>query len=245
MAQTSIASFLQALLDHEFDLLQRSLDESVEALHGRLGLNGTYRSGANIILTKQEYLKDIDSRKKSFLAIVQKTLPVFGSEPQETLLRDLKDVARKYLGLHVSELEKKLREHAERLGFADLPDLDLDASMVLSAIDAELEILMRSPTHPAESTLEQPGLIDEALLGELRSLSTDKFDLSRLIASPRRPTSATRTSACMPRSCLPVPSWIIFPRSSGSRRLPTSRINIPAANRFAKWPNTLTNRRER
>jgi len=161
--------------------LQHSLEESVGTLHGRLSVDGTYRSGADVILTKQEYQRDIDDRKKSFLAIVQKVLPVFGSEPREALLQNLKHIARERLGAHISELERKLREHAERLGFANFPDLDLGAPRVLLAIDAELEILLRSPAQSTESVPKLPGLIDGARLDELRSLSTDKFDLSRLI----------------------------------------------------------------
>jgi len=179
--QSDIIKLIKPLLEQEFYVCQKHLEDALARLQGDLGLQGLLRSGANVELTQKEYEKDIEARQRAMLRIVRDTLVAVEARLSTQAAQELKDFARTRLGSHIRELEKKLQNHATGLGLRGCDNLELGADRTLAALDAELEVVIRTSIPQKNTWSEGLYFVDPERLAELRNLSNVSFDLTKLI----------------------------------------------------------------
>lgn len=193
--QSDIIKFISPLIEQEFYLCQQRLDESLAYLHGDLISKGLSRSSANIKGTQKEYEKDIEARQVVILSIVKDALNTVEGELSKRTVQDLTGFAREQLSSHIHELEKKLRKCVSRISFKQFDSLELGADRALSAFDAKLEILLRTPVSRNSASSVDPSFV-ETKQPELRSVAS----INNAVTARETPTpTPLSTSAGMHR----------------------------------------------
>lgn len=177
-ATTSVIDRIEAILQQKGHEADRRLAESVGRIDVRLSDIGAFSGNQPVILRRAEYEKDIESRRDTFLSITRQIVPDLNAEQRRELSSALNDLARRWLGQHITVLEQKLDSLATHLGVHDLGAHILGSDRVFAALEAELQLVLGS-SGPRPKSAEV--FIDPERLSQLRSAKTTDYDLSRLV----------------------------------------------------------------
>jgi len=169
---------LEPILQQEAHEAERRLGETIGRLYCELRDRGAFSGTCPVLLTENAYEKDIEHRRDTFLSHVKQTISDMSSEQRRELSPAINDLARRWLGPHISHLQEELQNLATRLQFHDSQRLDLGIDRVFEAIDAQLHIILSS--QPVK--LSTGGaFVDPERLSQLKSIKSTIYDLSRLI----------------------------------------------------------------
>lgn len=135
---------LEPILQQEAHEAERRLDETIGRLYCELRDINAFSGSTSVMLTKTEYEKDIEHRRDIFLSRVKQTVSDMNVEQRRELSPAINDLARRWLGPHISHLQEELQNLATRLQFHDFQMLGLGIDRVFKAIDAQLHIILSS-----------------------------------------------------------------------------------------------------
>lgn len=169
---------LESILQQEAHKAERRLGETIGRLYCELRDLNTFSGSTSVPCTKTEYEKDIEHRCDTFLSRVTQTVSDMNVEQRRELSPAINDLARRWLGPHISHLQEELKNLATRLQFHDSKEQDLGFDRVFAHIDAELQLILSSP--PVELSTGRV-FIDPERLSQLRSIKRTHYDLSRLL----------------------------------------------------------------
>jgi hypothetical protein len=142
---------LESILQQDAHEAQKRLGETISHLYCELRDINAFSGSTPVQRTKIEYEKDIEHRRDTLLSRVKQTVSDMNFEQRRELLPAVNDLARRWLGPHISHLQEELTNLAARLKFHDSQMLDLGIDRVFKAIDAQLHIILSSPNdlkHP-------------------------------------------------------------------------------------------------
>ena len=169
---------LESIFQQEAHEAERRLGETIGRLYCELRDINAFSGSTPVLCTKTEYEKDIEHRCDTFLSRVKQTVSDMNVEQRRELSPAINDLARRWLGPHISHLQEELKNLATRLQFHDSKVQDLGFDRIFAHIDAELQLILSSP--PVE--LGTGGVfIDPERLSQLRSIKRTHYDLSRLL----------------------------------------------------------------
>jgi hypothetical protein len=172
-----IVALIKPRLKHEAHLAQKRFVEAIQEIRARLVGSGMYNSSVDVQLTQKEYERDIESRQVTFLAIVKEVLATVRYAERQKIRPELTRLANEWLGSHIENSEKELRARAENIN-PHWGNLDLGLDRILRSTEAEINLLAQKPQTGG---LSSEGFVDPERLAQLRSITNQRFDLSRLI----------------------------------------------------------------
>jgi len=149
MANT--VEILESILQQDAHEAEKRLGETIGHLYCELRDINAFSGSTPVQRTKTEYEKDIEHRRDTFLSRVKQTVSDMNVEQRRELSPAINDLARRWLGPHISHLQEELKNLATRLQFHEYQMLDLGIDRVFKAIDAHLHIILSSPNdlkHP-------------------------------------------------------------------------------------------------
>lgn len=141
MANT--VEILESILQQDAHEAEKRLSETIGHLYCELRDINAFSGSTPVLRTKTEYEKDIEHRRDTFLSRVKQTVSDMNVEQRRELSPAINDLARRWLGPHISHLQEELKNLATRLQFHDSQMLDLGIDRVFKAIDAQLHIILK------------------------------------------------------------------------------------------------------
>lgn len=175
---TNIINHIEAILRQKGHEADKALGDSVGRINGKLRDINAFSGTQPVMLRREEYEKDIERRRDTFLSIIKQVVPDLNADQRRELLPAMNDLARRWLGEHINALEKELTALATHLGVHGLNKRDLGSDRVFAHLEAELQLAIGSPgRRPGSGEV----FIDPERLNQLKSAKTIDYDLSRLI----------------------------------------------------------------
>jgi hypothetical protein len=175
---TSVIDRIEAILNQKGYEADRKLAEIVGRINLSLRDKNAFSGSQPVTARWPEYEKDIESRRDTFLSIIKQVVPDLNMEQRQELLPALNDLARRWLGQHITSLEKELNDLASNFGVHYLSAHNLGSDRLFASLEAELQFTLGSSRSRPESG---ETFIDPERLSQLRSAKTTDYDLSRLI----------------------------------------------------------------
>lgn len=169
---------LDSILQQKAHEAERRLGEKIGRLYCGLRDINAFSGSTPVLYTKTEYEKDIEHRRDTFLSRVTQAVSDMNVEQRRELSPAINDLARRWLGPHISHLQEELKNLATRLQFNDSKVQDLGFDRIFAHIDTELQLILSSPSIEL-GTGEV--FIDPERLSQLRSIKHTHYDLSRLL----------------------------------------------------------------
>jgi len=175
---TNMVEYLEAFLQQKAHEADRELGEAISKIDGKLRDINAFSGTQPVALRKAEYEKDIEYRRDTFLSIVKQVIRGMNADQRRELSPALNDLARRWLGQHINDLQEKLQGLATRLHVHDSKLKDLGFDRIFAHIDTELQLILSSPLVKL-GTGEV--FIDPERLSQLRSIKHTHYDLSKIV----------------------------------------------------------------
>lgn len=175
---TNVVDHLEAFLQQKAHEADRKLGEAIRRINIELRDNNAFYGTQPVNRRKEEYEKDIEYRRDTFLSIVKQDISGMNADQRWELSPALNDLARRWLGQHINELQEELQGLATRLHVHDSKLQDLGFDRIFAHIDTELQLILSSPLVKL-GTGEV--FIDPERLSQLRSIKHIDYDLSRIV----------------------------------------------------------------
>lgn len=178
---TNAVELLEVILQQKAHEADRKLNEAIS----RIGIKlcelrdiNAFPGTQPVTLRKAEYEKDIEYRRDTLLSLVKQTISGMSIEQRRELSPALHDLARRWLGRHITHLQEEFHRLATHLHFHDskMPNLGFDR--IFNQIDAELQFILSSP--PVKLSTGE-AFVDPERLRQLKSIKNSHYDFSRLI----------------------------------------------------------------
>lgn len=164
---TNVVDHLEAILQQKAHEADRKLSEAINRTNVKLRDINAFAGTAPVECRQDEYEKDIEYRRDTFLSIVKRVISVMNAEQGRELSPALNDLARRWLGQHITRLQEELDGLATRLHVHDSKLQDLGFDRIFAYIDTELQLILSSP--PVELGTGEV-FIDPERLSQLRSI---------------------------------------------------------------------------
>ena len=175
---TNVVDHLEAFLQQKAHEADRKLGEAISRIDGKLRDTNAFSGTQPVALREAEYEKDIEYRRDTFLSIVKQVISDMNADQRRGLSPALNDLARRWLGQHITRLQEELHRLATHLHVHDSKLQDLGFDRIFAHIDTELQLILSSP--PVELGTGEV-FIDPERLSQLRSIKRTHYDLSRLV----------------------------------------------------------------
>lgn len=175
---TNVINHIEAILGQKGHEADRELGEAIGRINVTLRDTNGFSGTQPVALRSKEYEKDIEHRRDTFLSIIKQIMPDLNAEQRRELSPGINDLARRWLGEHITALEKDLNALATRLGVHVPNAQNLGSDRVVAHLEAELQLALGSLGRRPESG---EAFIDPDRLSQLRSAKSIDYDLSRLV----------------------------------------------------------------
>lgn len=179
----------------EIAIQNKELPERIELIKNEHSMRGLGTSGPAAMEVCRACCEVIDQRGqiiwKAIQTVVTATLVPYSSE----LAPQLKDIVKTHLPKELTDIKTVLRNHIESIGFGALSQ-SLDAEIyatrerVLQTVSGDIDLFVlsrksgipgRSKDPPSNKEVTSEVYVDLKRIEELRSISSDRFDLLKLI----------------------------------------------------------------